>query len=134
LNVYCSRIAQDTILKQSTKTNTMVPPTEAINIGLQRLEEAKKLYVAGEANGTEAILDAAQAILAAGRSDQSKPSTISNLGHEKPSDFLQRVMWAEVSNILIYIHIRNIDGSRVTVASSSPIEGVVRRPGRDYMF
>jgi hypothetical protein len=56
------------------------------------------------------MLDAAQAILAAGRSDQTKPSTVSNIDHEKPSDFLQRVMWAEVSDIPIYVHIHNIDG------------------------
>jgi hypothetical protein len=99
----------------------MASPTEAINIGLQRLEEAKKLYAAGEANATEAILDAAKAILAAGRPDQSKASAVLNSDHEKPSDFLQRVMWAEVSGAMICIYMRNIDGPWDTGASRCSI-------------
>jgi hypothetical protein len=99
--VFTAHIAQENALQRSTNIETMASLTEAIDTGLQRLEEAKKLYLAGEANATEAILDAAQAILAAGRPDQSKPSAVLNSDHEKPSDFLQRVMWAEVSGILI---------------------------------
>lgn len=72
--------------------------TEALALGLQRLEEAKKPYLAGEADSTNAILDAARAILAAGEHDQVKSSGSNN---EKPSDFLQRVMWAEVSSTAI---------------------------------
>jgi hypothetical protein len=107
----------------------MVSLTEAIDAGLQRLEEAKKLYLAGEANATDAILDAAQAILAAGRPDQSKPSAVLNSDHEKPSDFLQRVMWAEVSGVSMYISLCNIDHSRVTEASYFSIVGIIRHSG-----
>jgi hypothetical protein len=92
----------------------MASLTETIDTGLQRFEEAKKLYLAGEANATDAILDAAQAILAAGRPDQSKPSAVLNSDHEKPSDFLQRVMWAEVSVILC------ISTSATSIVHGSP--------------
>lgn len=74
----------------------MTPSTEAINLGLQRLDKARESYLAGEAKSTEAILDAARAILAAGVQNQNTSLIVSSADHEKPSDFLQRVMWAEV--------------------------------------
>lgn len=79
----------------------MAPSTEQITSSLQRLEEAKKSYLAGESNATETVLDAAQAIVAAGRPDQIKSAAVRDNKHEKTSDFLQRVMWAEVSESLI---------------------------------
>ena len=78
----------------------MASSTEAITQDLQRLDEAKQSYLAGEAKSTEAVLDAAQAILAAGGRGQGKSSAVSGTDNEKPSDFLQRVMWAEVSDIV----------------------------------
>jgi hypothetical protein len=112
----------------------MASLTEAIDAGLQRFEEAKKLYLAGEANATEAILDAAQAILAAGRPDQSKPSAVLPSDHEKSSDFLQRVMWAEVSGILMYLYLCNIDRSPVTKASYPSLAGVICHRGRGHII
>lgn len=85
---------------RATAMGDMSTPTDSIELGLQRLEEVKKSYVAGDAQSTKAILDAAQAILAAGgrhKESQVLPST----DGEKPSDFLQRVMWAEVSLLLL---------------------------------
>lgn len=76
----------------------MASSTEAITSSLQLLDKAKQSYLAGEADSTAAILDAARAILAAGGQDQEGPSIVSSISHEKPSDFLQRVMWAEVCN------------------------------------
>jgi len=67
----------------------MSPPSEAIASALQRLEEAKKAYQAGEADSTDAVLDAAQAIVAAGERAQDKPSTPAVSKDEKPSDFLR---------------------------------------------
>lgn len=75
----------------------MSPTSEALASALQRLEEAKKAYHAGEADSTDAVLDAAQAIVAAGGRAQHTPSGQVGGKDEKPSDFLQRVMWAEVS-------------------------------------
>jgi hypothetical protein len=75
----------------------MSPTTEAVTLGLQRLEEAKKPFLAGEANSTEAVLDAARAILLAGGREQDKALALSSSKKEKASDFMQRVMWAEVS-------------------------------------
>jgi hypothetical protein len=75
----------------------MAKTTEAVALGLQRLEEAKKPFLAGEANSTEAVLDAARAILLAGGREQDKALASSNSKKEKASDFMQRVMWAEVS-------------------------------------
>lgn len=75
----------------------MPSPINPISFGLQRLEEAKRSYLAGEADSTEAILDAARAILIAGGGDLQKQPVALNGRDEKPSDFLQRVMWAEVS-------------------------------------
>jgi hypothetical protein len=80
-------------------TNTfdgMSSATEAVALGLQRLEEAKKPFLAGEANSTEAVLDAARAILLAGGRGQDR-ALASGSKKEKASDFMQRVMWAEVS-------------------------------------
>ena len=74
----------------------MASSTEAITSSLQLLDEAKQSYLAGGANSTEAVLDAARAILVAGGQDPKASSVPSNTDHEKPSDFLQRVMWAEV--------------------------------------
>jgi hypothetical protein len=74
----------------------MASSTEAITSSLQLLDEAKLSYLAGEAKSTEAVIDAARAILAAGGQDPKASSLSSNTDHEKPSDFLQRVMWAEV--------------------------------------
>jgi hypothetical protein len=132
--VFTAHIAQENALQRSTNIETMASLTEAIDTGLQRLEEAKKLYLAGEANATEAILDAAQAILAAGRPDQSKPSAVLNSDHEKPSDFLQRVMWAEVSGILMYIYLCNIDRPWVTEASYPFIASVICHRGHEYII
>ena len=77
----------------------MASPTEAITAGLHRLEKAKESFFAGDANSTEAVLDAARAILAAGEQDQNGSTVVLNTSHEKPSDFLQRVMWAEVRDV-----------------------------------
>lgn len=76
----------------------MSSTTQAVALGLQRLEEAKKPFLAGDANSTEAVLDAARAILLAGGREQDR--ALASLGNrkEKASDFMQRVMWAEVSN------------------------------------
>lgn len=74
----------------------MSSSSEAITSSLQLLDKAKQSYLAGEADSTAAVLDAARAILAAGGQDQKASSTVSSTSHEKPSDFLQRVMWAEV--------------------------------------
>ena len=74
----------------------MSSTTETVVLGLQRLEDAKKSFLAGEANSTEAVLDAARAILLAGGREQDK-SLASGSKKEKASDFMQRVMWAEVS-------------------------------------
>lgn len=71
---------------------------DPITVSLQRLEEAKELYLSGAADSTEAVLDSAQAILTAGGRDHVKPTASSSIHHEKPSDFIQRVMWAEVSS------------------------------------
>jgi uncharacterized protein YgbK (DUF1537 family) len=76
----------------------MTSSTEAITQALQRLDKAKESYLVGEAKSTEAVLDAAQAILVAGGRGQGKSSAVSSTDNEKPSDFLQRVMWAEVRN------------------------------------
>lgn len=70
---------------------------EAVALGLQRLEAVKKPFLAGEANSTEAVLDAARAILLAGGRDQDRALAFSSNKEEKASDFVQRVMWAEVS-------------------------------------
>lgn len=75
----------------------MVAPTDDIILGLERLEQAKQHYLAGEPNSTEAVLDAARYILAAG-GEQNKQVASRGDQNEKPSDFLQRVMWAEVSS------------------------------------
>ena len=91
----------------------MASTNEAVALGLQRLEEAKKPFLAGEANSTEAVLDAARAILLAGGREQDKALTISNSKMEKASDFMQRVMWAEVS-----IH---VDCSPITRFLSTPV-------------
>jgi hypothetical protein len=72
--------------------------TEAITSGLQRFEEATRSYRANEPNSTQAILDAARAILSAGGQERDKLPAPSVSRDEKPSDFLQRVMWAEVSD------------------------------------
>lgn len=77
----------------------MVSSTNPVAVGLQRFEEARKSYFAGEANSTEAVLDAARGILAAGEQECPRQSSLGS-GHEKPSDFLQRVMWAEVRGSL----------------------------------
>jgi len=74
----------------------MASPTEAINASLQRLEKTKKSFLAGEANSLDAVLDAAHAVLVAGGRNVDNSSVVLDSGHEKPSDFLQRVMWAEV--------------------------------------
>lgn len=71
----------------------MSPPSETIASALQRLELAKKAFEAGEKGSTDAVVDAARAIVAAGE----KPIAPTGSRDEKPSDFLQRVMWAEVS-------------------------------------
>jgi hypothetical protein len=68
----------------------MSSTTEAVALGLQRLEDARK------PNSTEAVLDAARAILLAGGREQDK-ALASGSKKEKASDFMQRVMWAEVS-------------------------------------
>lgn len=68
----------------------MASSTEAITSSLQLLDEAKQSYLAGGANSTEAVLDAARAILVAGGEDPKASSVPSNTDHEKPSDFLQR--------------------------------------------
>jgi hypothetical protein len=84
-------------------TNTpdgMSSTTEAVALGLQRLEEAKKPFLAGEANSTEAVLDAARAILLAGGREQDRALASSSSKKEKASDFMQRVMWAEVSMLI----------------------------------
>ena len=78
----------------------MSPPNEAIVLALQRLDEAKKQYLAGEAVSSDAVLDAAQAIIAAAGRDQDELPASSGDKNEKPSDFLQRVMWAEVSAVI----------------------------------
>jgi len=77
----------------------MLSTTESVALGLQRLEEAKKPFLAGEANSTEAVLDAARAILLAGGREQDTALVLSSSKKEKASDFVQRVMWAEVSFI-----------------------------------
>lgn len=70
---------------------------EAFPLALQQFEKARGKYLAGEADSTEAVLDAARAILAAGGwNGETQPVSLAS-EHEKPSDFLQRVMWAEVS-------------------------------------
>jgi hypothetical protein len=75
----------------------MSSTTEAVTLSLQRLEEAKTPFLAGEANSTEAVLDAARAILLAGGREQDKALALSSSKKKKASDFMQRVMWAEVS-------------------------------------
>jgi hypothetical protein len=75
--------------------------TEAITSGLQRFEEATRSYRANEPNSTQAILDAARAILSAGGQERDKLPAPSVSRDEKPSDFLQRVMWVEVSDTQI---------------------------------
>jgi superfamily I DNA/RNA helicase len=72
--------------------------TKAMILALQHFEEAKISYLANETDSTQAILDAARAILSAGGQDQDKQPASSVSRDEKPSDFLQRVMWAEVSD------------------------------------
>lgn len=77
----------------------MVFTIEAIALCLQRLEETKKPFFAGEANSIEAVLDAARSILLAGGREQDRALALSSSKKEKASDFVQRVMWAEVSVI-----------------------------------
>lgn len=77
----------------------MASSSEAITSSLQLLDKAKQSYIAGEADSTAAVLDAARAILAAGEQDQKPSSIVSSATDEKPSDFLQRVMWAEVRDV-----------------------------------
>lgn len=77
----------------------MASPTDAITASLQHLEKAKELYLAGGAKSADAVLDAAHAVLVAGGRNVDNSSVVSSSGHEKPSDFLQRVMWAEVRHI-----------------------------------
>ena len=74
----------------------MASTTEAVALALQRLEEAKKPFLAGEANSTDAVLDAARAILLAGGREQDRALVSPSSKKEKASDFMQRVMWAEV--------------------------------------
>lgn len=69
---------------------------DPISLGLQRLEEAKHSYLAGDARSADAVLNAAQAILEAGGRSYPKRSVAAGDNKEKPSDFLQRVMWAQV--------------------------------------
>ena len=45
------------------------------------------------------MMNAAHAVLVAGGRNVDNSSVVSSSGHEKPSDFLQRVMWAEVRHI-----------------------------------
>jgi hypothetical protein len=89
----------------------MASSTEAINLGLQRLDKAKASYLAGDAKSTEAVLDAAQAILVAGGREYGRSSVGSDIDHEKPSDFLQRVMWAEVRDIASSDRVPGVCGS-----------------------
>lgn len=74
----------------------MASSSEAITSSLQLLDKAKQSYLADEAGSTTAVLDAARAILAAGGQAQNESTIVSTSSDEKPSDFLQRVMWAEV--------------------------------------
>jgi hypothetical protein len=86
----------------------MASTNEAVALGLQRLEEAKKPFLAGEANSTEAVLDAARAILLAGGREQDRALASSGRKKEKASDFMQRVMWAEVLTTLFLIILRKL--------------------------
>lgn len=61
---------------------------------LQRLEPAKQAYLNGESGAVDAVADAARAILDASGPAAAAPSH--GTPKEKPSDFLQRVFWAEV--------------------------------------
>ena len=86
----------------------MASTNEAVALGLQSLEEAKKPFLAGEANSTESVLDAARAILLAGGREQDRALASSGRKKEKASDFMQRVMWAEVLKTLSLIILRKL--------------------------
>lgn len=53
----------------------------------------------GNVIGKASICRSARAIIAAGGEDQERSKVVPRNDHEKPSDFLQRVMWAEVRDV-----------------------------------
>jgi hypothetical protein len=65
----------------------------ALSQALKRLDEAKA-NLNGTKDSLEAVVDAARAVVTEGAGFSKHKSAPTS--REKPSDFLQRVMWAEV--------------------------------------